>query len=648
MYITLAPFTHSTFPLGSIKATGWLHDQLVLEANGLAGHLFDFYRYVANSTWVGGTYEYSELHESAPYWFNYIVPLAFTLDEVRLKDQARQFLDYVIDHQAADGWLGPETTRQTRGIWARSLLFFALMQYAEADTAQTDRIVTAMHNFTRLANTMLKNNFTGLIQQKSQNDDFDPYGFGLSRTHELPLALQWLYENHPRNNSDVIWETMDLMFAGGRLGARDWTTFFVEGVFPKLGTPYIKTSGFTHGVNLAEAQTGNAVNMTYFYQSTRAGSITADEHLGGLSPQRGSETCMAAEMMFSMAYLFRFYGINQYADKAELAAFNAFPAALTPDWWAHQYVQQTNQPWSRNLTARPYANVVSYGNTFGLEPNFPCCTVNHGQGYPKYVASSYVREKEDHIVHALLGPTTLHTTVNGKNVLISCKTNYPFSGKLVYAITSATDLNFSVRIPSWTNSTGHNNYTVNGSKPKPLAPDFAGLQTVSIEKGQTQLEINLEFPVQITEPRNGSVAIHYGPLLYALDVKYANASYHSPLNWTDRAPLPTDQITPGTHEWVLDPTSDWQYAIDPTSVTVEQLHNPDKDLQNPVWTRDAVPVALWVDAWLIDWAQSSGTAAVPPQNPIVTGNATRVRLIPYGAAKLRTADFSVAQKVAAS
>jgi hypothetical protein len=35
------------------------------------------------------------------------------------------------------------------------------------------------------------------------------------------------------------------------------------------------------------AQTGNAVNMTYFYQSTRAGSITADEHLGGLSPQRG-------------------------------------------------------------------------------------------------------------------------------------------------------------------------------------------------------------------------------------------------------------------------------------------------------------------------------------------------------------------------
>lgn len=79
-------------------------------------------------------------------------------------------------------------------------------------------------------------------------------------------------------------------------------------------------------------------------------------------------------------------------------------------------------------------------------------------------------------------------------------------------------------------------------------------------------------------------------------------------------------------------------------MTVEQLHNPDKDLQDPVWTRDAVPVALLVDAWLVDWAQSSGTAAVPLQNPIATGNATRVRLIPYGAVKQRIADFPLLKR----
>jgi hypothetical protein len=40
---------------------------------------------------------------------------------------------------------------------------------------------------------------------------------------------------------------------------------------------------------------------------------------------------MAVESMFSYAYLYLFHGANYFADRAELAAFNAFPAALSPD-----------------------------------------------------------------------------------------------------------------------------------------------------------------------------------------------------------------------------------------------------------------------------------------------------------------------------
>lgn len=75
-------------------------------------------------------------------------------------------------------------------------------------------------------------------------------------------------------------------------------------------------------------------------------------------------------MIFSLSYLYRFIGDNAFADKAELAAFNALPSAISPDFWSHQYVTQTNQPWSKNLTEQPYSNVVSYDNVFGLEPNF--------------------------------------------------------------------------------------------------------------------------------------------------------------------------------------------------------------------------------------------------------------------------------------
>lgn len=98
-----------------------------LMANGLAGHEADFYRFVKDSAWTGGHSDYSPLHEAAPYWFNYIVPLAYGLDDSRLKRQVRRFVKYILDHQAEDGWLGPETTPATRDLWARFPLMLGLM-----------------------------------------------------------------------------------------------------------------------------------------------------------------------------------------------------------------------------------------------------------------------------------------------------------------------------------------------------------------------------------------------------------------------------------------------------------------------------------------------------------------------------------------
>jgi len=125
--LSLAPYKYDLLPIGSINPQGWMKSQLELQADGLAGHLFDFYRYVNDSLWLGGAYEYSELHEAAPYWYNGIVPLAYTLNDERLVRQANYFLDYVLEHQADDGWLGPETTKATRGIWARCLLLQGMM-----------------------------------------------------------------------------------------------------------------------------------------------------------------------------------------------------------------------------------------------------------------------------------------------------------------------------------------------------------------------------------------------------------------------------------------------------------------------------------------------------------------------------------------
>ncbi|KAJ2894992.1 hypothetical protein MKZ38_007005 [Zalerion maritima] len=653
----LAPFKYSALPLGSITASGWLQDQLKLCGDGLGGHMFDFYPYVRDSTWTGGHREYSNLHESAPYWFNCIVPLAFVLKDDRLKKQAKEFLDYVLDHQQEDGWLGAETTRQSRGVWARSPLLWGMMQYAEAEPAEAERIVDAMHKFVVLLHRMLKDNFTGLLEDKEKGDHFDGYGFGVARGHEFCVVLMWLYEHYPRQNESVIWNTMKLIFEGTREGNKDWTKFFVKGRFPEGDTSdeHPVGGGFEHGVNLAQGlqyptvlyrmtrddelvqQTYDAVEMTMEYQMSVFGSITGDEYLRGRNPQTGSELCMTVELMFSMAYLYQFHGANHFADIAELAAFNGYPAAMSTDWWAHQYVTQTNQPWAKRLEGNPFYNVSPYGVAFGLAPNYPCCTVNHVQGYPKFVASSYVKNGEDGLAHMLLAPTKVSTEIRGKRVSVECATRYPFDELLDYKIESEIDFDFAVRIPQWATSDA---FVVaeEQSELVPIVPTADGLHHFAVSPGSSNVSVQLKMKVRILEQKqHGTVSIYYGSLLYSA-----------------RIPWKVTRLDPGSqrdrdercHEDELTPLAEWKYAIDPETAEVVETdeghvsaYDDDKTSRSIFGLEGNYP-KLRVDAYPIEWPEDKGTASRPPSaDALVLGPKTRIDLIPFGAAKLHIADF---------
>lgn len=245
---TLAPFAFELLPLGSVQPRGWIRDQLKLCAAGLGGNLYNFHRHVKDTSWLGGDVEYSPLRESAPYWYNYIVPLAYILDDDELKKQANEFLDRALKNQHADGWIGPEHTKHSRGIWARCLVMMGMVNHALADPSQYDRIVDSLLRFTRLVHSMLKDNYQGLIPHPG--DEFDE--FCITRAHELSTSLQWLYEQvNNRRDKELIWETMDLAWEATRVGDRDWSKFFTEEQFPKNpaapGSTLIK-----HVVNVSE------------------------------------------------------------------------------------------------------------------------------------------------------------------------------------------------------------------------------------------------------------------------------------------------------------------------------------------------------------------------------------------------------------
>ena len=122
----LAPNAFYFLPLGSIRPRGWLKNQLEIQASGLGGHLDETWADVGpTSGWLGGK---GESWERGPYFMDGLVPLAWTLNDERLKKKARPFIEWTLDHQAANGMIGPGSNDDW---WPRYVMLKALTQYQE-------------------------------------------------------------------------------------------------------------------------------------------------------------------------------------------------------------------------------------------------------------------------------------------------------------------------------------------------------------------------------------------------------------------------------------------------------------------------------------------------------------------------------------
>ena len=215
-----------------------------LMADGLAGHEYDFYSFVHDSPWLGGSSEYSSLNEGFPYWFNGLVPLAYGLNDSRLIFQVREAVDYVLAHQQADGWLGPETDLNSRDLWGRFPLFLGLIQLLEADPSLRGKVIPSMYRFVDLMHSMLKDG-KGLGQI-----------WGRARYADMIISLQWLYERSPQGKQDLLLETMHLLKEQGL----DWAGYYEprEFIFDDLDTVELAVTeasfGFVHAVNSGQGK----------------------------------------------------------------------------------------------------------------------------------------------------------------------------------------------------------------------------------------------------------------------------------------------------------------------------------------------------------------------------------------------------------
>jgi Beta-L-arabinofuranosidase, GH127 len=307
-------------------------------ADGLAGHEMEFYPYVMDNPWLGGTQDYSDLNEALPYWFNGLVALAYALDDPTLIGQVTTAANFVLSHQnSTTGWLGPETTYDSNSLWGRIPFVYGLMQLAEANSSMTDAIVQGLYKYIPLMDSLL------------EDGKSDTEAWGRTRYSDMNIVMQWLYEQHPNDNTSVLLEAMDRW----RTHGVDWAGYYTQAnyifedldmipldqsnaLFPNLHGVNVgqglKTMGvnwrFTNDDSLVQVS-HDAANWTFKYHGAASGTILADEREAGLNPDRGSELCTTVETMRSMTYLYQLFGDPLYGDQAELMAFNALPTQVS-------------------------------------------------------------------------------------------------------------------------------------------------------------------------------------------------------------------------------------------------------------------------------------------------------------------------------
>jgi len=632
----LAPKTYLNLNLGEIRASGWLQDQINVQNNGQAGHQHEFYKLVSESDWIGGTSFYSDLEEAGSYWFNAAVPAAVLANNTAIQSKVNSFLDFVLSHQDSSGWLGPEVlvTSKPRHLWGRYPFLFGAIQMIENNPSLASRVVPAMHKFVALANSML---------QKGQGTE----AWTNTRWEDFVIALQWLYDFYPNGKEDLLIDTMKRIKWAGV----PWEKVFSTQYFPTTAvdnTPNPFGLSLTwHGVNLAEGlkalpatyrftrnqtdldRISEGWDLLFKYHGRPSGIFAADEYLAGLEAIRGTELCLVVETMFSGSYIYQVTGNPKYINRVERITYNALPGTLTGDMWTRQYLQQQNQIAAKNMSPNPFPHDGAYSNVFGLEPNYPCCTVNHPQGWPKFVTNSFVKSADStKLVQAYLGPFSVRTTLSNSNpVTVVVDTLYPFSDTLTTTITASKAFTYYVRIPEWVNG---GTIAINGGAATAVSPSN-GLQAVNCAAGTTKFTLNLPAPITTESRPHGSIAVQRGPLHYAYDIPRTSKILRTDPNEHRAVDYEFDVASGAT----------WQYAIDPSTLTFHNNPPSGGKLPSPIFDSGKSPLTITVKACKVNWSVAGDTfAASPPQSPAsCTGATTTITLAPYGTTKLRIGEF---------
>jgi hypothetical protein len=628
----LAAPAFTPLPLGAIRPAGWLRRQLRIQADGLTGHLDEFWPDVGQSQWFGGA---AEGWERAPYWLDGAIPLAWILDDPALKARIARYVSFIVEHQRQDGWYGPypeDAVAKRYDMWAILLANKVLAQYHEAtgDARVLDAVARSLRALavgldrTPLYNWGRCRWFEGLV----------PVFYVYERTRE-PWLLDLARKLRTQGvDFEALFGTEDLAVPTPRRGLWKWTKHVVNTAMAA------KASALSWRIDQRESDRVWSRKMIDFldrHHGQVTGMFSGDECLSGRNPLQGTELCSVVEFMYSLEHLFSVFGDPAFGDRLERVAFNALPATLAPDMWSHQYDQQVNQA---QCTINPEHGWSTNGpdsNLFGLEPNYGCCTSNMHQGWPKFAAHLWMATPDEGIAVAAYAPSRAEFTSRGVKVSATLDTDYPFRETLALTIAAERPARFPLvlRVPGWTRGA---TVRVGGGLAVPMKPGT--LHRIEREwSGRSDVTIRFPMEARVSVRYNEAVAIERGPLVYSLKIDE---------QWTRvNADKPHRELPHGDFE--VRPAGPWNFGLIGSGQGIAGLAFEERPVgERPFSAEGAGTIARAmgrrIPAWKIErgwagelspsdlaWADGGRRATSEPEE--------RVTLVPYGCTNIRITEF---------
>ena len=593
-----------------LKPEGWLRDQLLLQARGLNGHLHEVWPDVRDSAWIGGD---RDSWERVPYWLDGFVPLAYLLDDAGMKETAKKYIDAILERQEADGWICPcpPAKRAEYDSWAVQLISKTLTVCWQC--TGKERILDALRRVMKNYRDLLKSETISL------------FCWGKYRWFESFIALNELWK---RQKEDWIRELAEILVSQGTDYEKD---------IPLWKRPLNQWTWDTHIVNIATMLKAEAVSCDLLgkeytdkaeklyevlkrYNGTAVELFTGDECLSGLSPIQGTELCAVVEQMYSLELLYAYTGDPKWAERLETVSFNALPAALSDDMWTHQYDQMSNQIACRIFPGKPIFRTNGRdAHLFGLEPNYGCCTVNFGQGWPKLALSAFMHDR-DSVISAVPLPSELRT----EQLRIKLETEYPFRNKLVYHIDAGKPFRFFVRVPAFAE-----HLLVNQ---KPHDP---GMLSFDIPAGAGQrIEISYTTTSRLIDRPDGLKSVRCGSLVFSLPIPFEKEMREYEKDGVERKFPYCD--------YELRPTGAWNYGLT-GSLGAAEYHG----LSDIPFSSAKPPVTVKAKMRRVTWDYEDGYYTVCAKRPggEILSEEETVELYPYGCAKLRMTEMPLLANV---